>query len=158
MFGIIDDNNKFILLDSDHDKLRTTALMLAKVIEEVVPDYDEQGEQIGEHIETKYVPMFDEDTVDEAIKEYADGDIETAYNGEKYLAGNAPAPDHEAQRQARERAFVQEADPLRYAYEEDVARYGADSEQALESKETWLAKKDEIRQLYPYPTDPITNE
>ena len=34
MFGIIDDNKKFILLDSDHDKLRATALMLAKEIEE----------------------------------------------------------------------------------------------------------------------------
>lgn len=129
MFGIIDENKKFILLDNDYSKLRMTALGLLK-----------DG-----------VSMFNEDTVDEAITEYADEDIETTYDGKNYVKGYVPAPTQEAQRAARERAFVEEADPLRYAYEEDVARYGADSEQALASKEVWLAKKDEIRQHYPYP-------
>lgn len=73
------------------------------------------------------------------------------YGEEFILTTDVPAPTKEKQRVARERAFIKEADPLRYAYEEDVARYGADSEQALASKATWLAKKDEIRQLYPYP-------
>lgn len=112
MFGIIDEDKKFILLDSDHDKLRATALMLAKEVEEVVPDYDEEGEQIGEHAEKRFVPMFDEDTVDEAIKEYADEDIEVAYNGDKYVKGFAPAIDNEYQSQMREAAYVAETDPI----------------------------------------------
>ena len=111
-YGIIDDNKKFILLDSDHDKLRMTALMLSK--EEIVgiDDYDEDGNVIGTHFITRYVPMFDEDTVDEAIAEYADEDIETTYNGEKYLKGFAPAIDNEYQRKMREAAYVAETDRI----------------------------------------------
>lgn len=101
MFGIIDESKKFILLDNDHDKLRATALMLAKEETVVVPDYNEDGEQIGEHTETKYIPMFDEDTVDEAIKEYAEEDIEIAYTGDKYLQGYAPKPDNKHQSEKR---------------------------------------------------------
>jgi len=112
MFGIIDDNKKFILLDSDHDKLRATALMLAKEITEIVPDYDENGKQIGEHTEKRFVPMFDEDTVEEAIKEYDESEIETAYNGEKYVKGFAPAIDNEYQSKMREKAYVAETDPI----------------------------------------------
>lgn len=112
MFGIIDESKKFILLDSDHDKLRATALMLVKEIEEIVPDYDEDGEQIGEHTEKRLVPMFDEDTVDEAIKEYADEDIEISYNGDKYVKGFAPAIDNEYQSKMREAAYVAETDPI----------------------------------------------
>lgn len=112
MFGIIDDNKKFILLDADRDTLRTTALMLVKEVEEVVIDYDEDGKQIGEHSETHYEPMFTEETVDAAISEYTDEQIETAYNGEKYIAGYAPAIDNEYQRQMREKAYVAETDPI----------------------------------------------
>lgn len=112
MFGIIDENKKFILLDSDHDKLRATALMLAKEETVVVEDFDEDGNKIGGHTETKFVPMFDEDTVDEAIKEYADSDIETAYNGDKYLKGFAPKPSNEYQSKQREMAYIAESDPI----------------------------------------------
>ena len=66
MFGIIDENKKFILLDENRETLRRTALMLAK------------------QTENGFVLMFNEDTIDEAITEYADDNIETAYNGEKY--------------------------------------------------------------------------
>ena len=90
MFGIIDENKKFILLDTDHATLRTTALMLAKEVEVVVPDYDEEGKQISEHNEKHYEPMFTEETVNEAITEYTDEDIETAYNGDKYLKCYTP--------------------------------------------------------------------
>lgn len=87
-------------------------------------------------------------TADDYDMYYYDG-----MNSEYLLKSEIPAPDHEAQRKAREKAFVEEADPLRYDYEEDVARYGDDSEQALASKEIWLAKKDEIRERYPYPVE-----
>lgn len=112
MFGIIDENKKFLLLDADRDTLRATALLLAKEIEIVVPDYDEDGKQIGEHTETKWEPIFTEETVDEAISEYTDKQIETAYNGEKYVSGYAPAIDNEYQSAQREKAYESEIDPI----------------------------------------------
>lgn len=113
MFGIIDDNKKFILLDSDHDKLRATALMLAKEETVVVEDLDEDGNKIGEHTEIKFVPMFDEDTVDEAIKEYDESEIEKSYDGcSSYLKGYAPLPSNEYQSSQREKAYEAETDPI----------------------------------------------
>lgn len=111
-YGIIDENKKFILLDVGRDKLRLTALMINKEIEVIVPEYDYEGEQTGEHTEKRYVPMFDEDTVDEAIKEYADEDIEIAYTGDKYLQGYAPKPSNEYQSKQREMAYIAESDPI----------------------------------------------
>lgn len=149
MFGIIDDNKKFILLDSDHDKLRATALMLAKEIEEVVPDYDEDGKQIGEHTEKRFVPMFDEETVDEAIIEYADEDIETAYNGDKYVKGYAPAIDNEYQSKMREKAYEDEVDPITA----HIQRLRDDDPESVEIAELIAertAKREEIKARYPY--------
>ena len=76
MFGIIDENKKFILLDDNRERLKTTALILAK--EEIING------------ETHYVHMFTQDDVDAAIVEYNENDIETASNGDKYLNGFAP--------------------------------------------------------------------
>lgn len=137
MYGIIDDNKKFILLDSNHDKLRTTALMLAN----------------GD------LPMFDEDTVDEAIKEYADEDIETAYNGDKYLAGNAPAPSKEYQSARREMAYTAEVDKItahiqRLRDKEQTPEIVAEIAELIAERD---AKVEEIKARFPYPTDPITN-
>ena len=116
MFGIIDDNKKFILLDSDHDRLRTTALMLAHEETIVVTDYDEEGNEIGQHEETRFVPTYTEETVDEAIAEYADTDIEKAYTGEYYLAGFAPqqpvGEKNEAIKQTRANLYAELIDPL----------------------------------------------
>lgn len=149
MFGIIDENKKIILLDSDHDKLRATALMLVKEIEEVVPDYDEDGQQIGEHSETRYVPMFDEDTVDEAIKEYNESEIETAYNGEKYVKGYAPAIDNEYQSQMREKAYVAEVDPIT-AHIQRLRDDDPESPEIAELIAERTAKREEIKARYPY--------
>lgn len=116
MFGIIDDNKKFILLDSDHNRLRTTALMLAHEETVIVKDYDEEGNEIGQHEETRFVPIFTEETVDEEIKEYADSNIEKAYTGEYYLAGYAPQqPVEEKNAQAKEtraNLYAELIDPL----------------------------------------------
>ena len=116
MFGIIDDNKKFILLDSDHDRLRTTALMLAHEETIVVTDYDEEGNEIGQHEEKQFVPMYTEETVDEAIKEYAENDIEKAYTGEYYLVGFAPQqPVEEKNAQTKEtraNLYAELIDPL----------------------------------------------
>ena len=81
-------------------------------------------------------------------------DVEEAYDGNWYVKGYAPKkpePTYEEQRNKRANAFLLEADPLKYNYEEDSARYGATSIQAIESKTLWLNKKEEIRARYPYP-------
>lgn len=149
MFGIIDENKKFILLDTDRDTLRTTALMLAKEETVVVEDFDEEGNKIGEHSETHYVPMFDEDTVDEAIKEYADEDIEVAYNGEKYVKGFAPAIDNEYQRQKREAAYKVEVDPIT-AHIQRLRDDDPESEEIATLIAERTAKREEIKARYPY--------
>lgn len=157
MFGIIDENKKFILLYDNRETLRDMALMLAKEIEEIVPDYDEDGEQIGEHTEKRFVPMFDEDTVDEAIKEYADEDIETAYNSSHYLKGYAPAIDNEYQSKQREKAYVAETDPIqthidRLKDKEQTPEIVAEIEALRIERDEKIAA---IKARYPYATDPI---
>lgn len=149
MFGIIDDNKKFILLDSGHDKLRATALMLAKEITEIVPDYDENGEQIGEHSETHYEPMFTEETVDAAISEYTDEQIETAYNGEKYVAGYAPTIDNEYQSKMREKAYIAEIDPIT-AHIQRLRDDDPESEEIATLIAERTAKREEIKARYHY--------
>ena len=149
MFGIINENKKFILLDEERERLRTTALMLAKEVTEVVIDYDEDGKQIGEHSETHYEPMFTEDTVDEAIKEYNESEIETAYNGEKYVKGFAPAIDNEYQSQMREKAYESEVDPItaHIARLRDVDPESAEIAELIAERD---AKVAEIKERYPY--------
>ena len=152
MFGIIDDNKKFILLDDNRDTLRTTALMLAKEVDEVVVDYDEDGKKIGEHTEKHYVPMFTEETVDEAIAEYTDEDIEVAYNGEKYVKGFAPAIDNEYQSEQREKAYESEVDPItahisRLKDKEQTPEIIAEIEALQTERDEKIAA---IKERYPY--------
>ena len=149
MFGIIDDNKKFILLDGEHDKLRATALMLAKEVEIVVPDYDEEGEQIGQHTEKRYEPMFTEETVNEAIAEYADEDIEVAYNGEKYVKGYAPAIDNEYQSQMRKKAYEAEVDPITA----HISRLRDEATESEEISKLLAERREKIEQIqakFPY--------
>lgn len=152
MFGIIDESKKFILLDDNRDKLRTTALMRVKEETVIVEDFDEDGNKIGEHNETRYVPMFDEDTVDEAIKEYADEDIETAYTGEKYLQGYAPKPSNEYQSAQREKAYIAETDPIQTHI--DRLKDKEQTPEIIAEIETLRAERDEkiaaIKEKYPY--------
>lgn len=149
MFGIIDESKKFILLDDNCDRLRTTALMLAKEETVIVEDFDEEGNKIGEHSETHYVPMFNEDTVDVVIKEYTDEDIETAYNGDKYLKGYAPAIDNEYQSQMREKAYVAEVDPIT-AHIQRLRDDDPESPEIAELIAERTAKREEIKARYPY--------
>lgn len=152
MFGIIDENKKFILLDADRDTLRTTALILAKEETVAVEDFDEEGNKIGEHSEIHYAPMFDEDTVDEAIKEYADEDIEVAYNGDKYVKGSAPAIDNEYQSKMREKAYEAEVDPItahiqRLKDKEQTPEIIAEIEALQTERDEKIAA---IKERYPY--------
>ena len=151
-FGILEENKKFLFLDIDRERLRLTALMTNKEIEVIVPEYDEEGEQTGEHTEKRFVPMFDESTVDEAIKEYADEDIETAYTGDKYLKGFAPKPSNEYQSKEREKAYIAEVDPItshisRLKDEEQTEEIIAEIEQ-LKAERT--EKRNAIKERFPY--------
>lgn len=134
MYGIIDENKKFILLDDNRDRLRTTALMLSKETED------------------GFVPMFDEDTVDEAISEYEEADIETAYNNDKYVKGYAPAIDNEYQRQKREMAYEAEVDPIT-AHIQRLRDDEPESEEISILMSQRSAKREEIKQRYPYAED-----
>lgn len=131
MFGIIDDNKKFILLDDNRDTLRTTALMLAK------------------QTENGYEPMFTEETVDEAIAEYEDEDIEVAYNNEKYVKGYAPAIDNEYQQKMREKAYEAEIDPIT-AHIQRLRDDDPESEEIATLIAERTAKREEIKERYPY--------
>ena len=76
-----------------------------------------------------------------------------AWDGKRYFKGDeppSPPPTNEEQRQKRQQAFTEEADPLKYNYEEACARYGINSKEAVHAKLEWLEKKDEIRERYPY--------
>lgn len=134
MFGIIDDNKKFILLDSDHDKLRGTALLLTQ------------------KTESGYVSMFNENTVDEAIKEYDDSKIETAYTGDKYLKGFAPKPSNEYQSKKREAAYIAETDPIQTHI--DRLKDGEQTPEIIAEIEALRIERDEkieaIKTRYPY--------
>lgn len=80
-------------------------------------------------------------------------DVEQAYDGQWYVKGYAPekpAPTKEEIRQMRAERFTNEADPIRYDYDEALAR-GESTAQTLKQK--WLAKKDEIRADLPYPEE-----
>ena len=131
MFGIIDENKKFILLAKDINVVRTTALMLSVKTEE------------------GFTPMFTEDTVDEAIKEYTDKSIETAYNGEKYLKGFVPAIDNEYQKLMREKAYVVEVDPIT-AHISRLRDINPESTEIIELIAERKTKIAEIKEKYPY--------
>jgi len=66
------------------------------------------------------------------------------------VANEHPAPTHEDIRAMRQARFTNEADPIRYSYDEALAR---GEETADELKQEWLAKKDEIRAELPYPEE-----
>lgn len=153
MFGIIEENKKFLLLDIDRERLRLTALMIDKEIEVIVPEYDEEGEQTGEHTEKRYVPMFDENTVDEVIKKYEESDIETAYTGDKYLKGFVPKPTNDEQSEKRRQAYIAETDPIQIHI--DRLKDKEQTPEIIAKIETLRAERDEkiaaIKERYPYP-------
>lgn len=87
-------------------------------------------------------------------------DVEQAYNGGWYLKGYAPekpAPTKEEVSETRRQLFTEQADPLKYAYEECLARYGEDDQRTVDAKNAWLSKKDEIRDNNPYPVEEAEN-
>lgn len=73
---------------------------------------------------------------------------------DEYCVVKIPEPTIEERNnqisQTRQYLFTQYADPLKYDYEECVARYGEEDKRTIEAKNIWLAKKDEIREQNPY--------
>ena len=81
-------------------------------------------------------------------------EVEQAYNGSWYAKGYAPEQSieeyNEQVRQTRQQLFIEQSDPLKFEYEECVARYGEADERTIEAKNIWLTKKDKIRENNPY--------
>lgn len=116
----------------------------------------------------KYAKITNEETKQVSVGEGTDIDlyksigmiemeVEEADNGDWYLQGYAPEKptptideQNEVIRQTRQQLFEKYADPLKYDYEEQFAKYGADNETTIYVKELWLNKKEEIRQQNPY--------
>lgn len=73
---------------------------------------------------------------------------------DEYCVVSIPQPSINEQniqiRQTRQYLFTQYADPIKFEYEENKARYGDDDESTKSAKQEWLAKKDEIRNNNPY--------
>lgn len=81
-------------------------------------------------------------------------EVEESYNNLWYVKGYAPVQPvdeyNEQVRQTRQQLFTEQSDPLKFEYEECVARYGETDERTIKAKNIWLAKKDEIRENNPY--------
>ena len=89
-----------------------------------------------------------------------EADTEVSYDGSLWEKGYAPQPpeptideQNEAIRQTRQQLYTEQADPLKYDYEECLARYGEGNQKTVDAKNLWLAKKDEIRANNPYPEE-----
>ena len=96
--------------------------------------------------ETGGFPCLVHDSVEEDTEHTID-DYEQ-YDGEYVLKSSVPVVyKNEQIRQKRQSRFATESDPLKLDYDEAVAR---GEETAEEKKQTWLNKKDEIRNDLPY--------
>ena len=94
-------------------------------------------------------------------KSYADFAVYCNQNGliiedkGDYLEAVEPPyipPTKEEIRSIREQLFSSSpCSDYKYDYEEAVARYGADSEQAKQTCDIWITEKDKIRAENPYP-------
>lgn len=90
-------------------------------------------------------------------------DVEQAWNGVWYLAGYAPeqpAPTKEEQSEKRAEAYRAEVDPItshisRLRDAEQTEGITAEIAELIAERD---AKVAEIKERYPYPTDPITEE
>lgn len=73
------------------------------------------------------------------------------YQGEFLMKSDIPVEVYNDQiRQTRQFLFTEQADPIKYDYDETCAIYGANSQEALQLKLKWLEKKEEIRKNNPY--------
>lgn len=80
------------------------------------------------------------------------------YNGEYLLKSEIPAPTKEEQSEKREQAYKDEVDGItahiqRLRDKEQTPEIVAEIEQLIAERD---AKVEEIKQRYPYPTDPVT--
>lgn len=82
------------------------------------------------------------------------------YNGEYLLKSEIPAPTHDEQSEKRALAYQQEVDPITAHIQR--LRDAEQTEEVVAEIEALIAERDakvaEIKERYPYPTDPITEE
>jgi len=116
------------------------------MVKRLVKNIDKETKQCKE--------VFEGTNTQWAISEgFEERDVEQAYDEKWYLieyVPEKPAPTYEEIRQQRQERFMTEADPIRYDYDEALAR-GKETAEVL--KQEWLAKKDEIRADLPYPDE-----
>lgn len=83
--------------------------------------------------------------------ETTEENIVYGYDGKLYLESECPEEPIDVQnekiRAERQARYIEESDPLRFDYDEALAR-GQDN--AEELKQDWLASKDKIREELPY--------
>lgn len=96
-------------------------------------------------------------------KDYVEMDVEQAYTGDWYIKGYAPeppAPTKDEQSAKRERAYKDEVDGITAHISR--LRDAEQTDEILAEIATLIAERDakvaEIKELYPYPTDPIIEE
>jgi predicted transcriptional regulator len=90
-------------------------------------------------------------------------EVEQAYTGDWYVAGFAPeepAPTKEEQSEKRAEAYRAEVDPItshisRLRDAEQTEEITAEIAELIAERD---AKVEEIKERYPYPTDPITEQ
>lgn len=74
--------------------------------------------------------------------------------GDDYCVVKSPEPTIEERNnqisRTRQYLFTQYADPIKFDYDENRARYGEEDERTITAKQNWLDKKDEIRADNPY--------
>lgn len=129
MFGIIDKNKKFILIDENRETLRNTALMLS--------------------INYNFGPMFQEDNIDDVIQEYTKADIETGYDGDTYIKGFAPVINNDYQSRQRAKMYVAEIDQIT-AHIQRLRDEEPESAKIAELMKERAEKVAKIKEKYPY--------
>lgn len=98
------------------------------------------------------------DAVVEDTEHVADDYAE--YNGEYLLKSEIPAPSKEEQSEKRAEAYRDEVDPItshiqRLRDAEQTEEVAAEIAELIAKRD---AKVEEIKEHYPYPTDPITEQ
>lgn len=97
-------------------------------------------------------PYTDKQRMDFIVEYNHNNGFEIQETEETLLAvyNEPPAPTNEEIQQIRKQLFTEQADPIKYDYDEACAIYGISSSQALQLKLKWLEKKEEIRKNNPY--------
>lgn len=105
-------------------------------------------------IDNEFLCLVKDEVVEDTEHVSADYD---QYNGEYILKSEIPAPTHDEQSEKRALAYRDEVDPItahisRLRDKEQTEEIQAEIAELIAERD---AKVEEIKQWYPYPTDPV---